>query len=425
MDGEVKKGRKDGSCRLIKTMAGAVFLCCLFCAVTFFAKENVYAAGAAGSAGNGFVQTDLARIAQIPDAPAFVPSSGDKNTYDIVLFWGQSNMLGLTIADALPAGFNVSDPKGTSLLSGVDPDIVSETVNARTAAVKMPENAGLYYDILTDSLIPIRSSQFWMGKVDAQHRGIGYNPVTQQFEAYGSTSAFEPSMGASVQTNLIPEFCRRYYEKTGHRVIVLFAAVGGVGIRGFLPMTDPQYVSSASDAKLSYSFINESILMLLAKVNAYTQSHGMKIGGRYWVSFQGETDIGFAGYKDVYERIVSEWRAAGFTKGALIETSYTNGRAGVCAGVEQMHAMQEQIIAENPDIVLGSDFDYRRYIPDPASYVGAEAAKWGNLPYAQAYVRAAMNVDVLPENCTHLNTPSLCQIGRESADHLAAAVTGR
>lgn len=132
-----------------------------------------------------------------------------------------------------------------------------------------------------------------------------------------------------------------------------------------------------------------------------------------------------ASYLSGYQKVVSYWKALGFAKGALVETSNTIGEADLVPGVLQIHRAQEEILRKNPSICLGSSLDYDHYLPDEGTYEGKDARwrdLWGNLPYEEAYTRARLLTDTKESNLTHLNSTALSVIGRQTAESLALLV---
>ena len=71
--------------------------------------------------------------------------------YDILLFWGQSNMLGCAAGTQSPFA-GETDLTALSSASGIDEDILEATVSARRANIAVPEDSVYVYNLLTDSL---------------------------------------------------------------------------------------------------------------------------------------------------------------------------------------------------------------------------------------------------------------------------------
>ncbi len=60
---------------------------------------------------------------------------------------------------------------------------------------------------------------------------LNYNIITKKLDI-PSDKKF--SLQKSYGTNMIPQFCKKYYEKTGRKVVVVMAANGGERIANFL-----------------------------------------------------------------------------------------------------------------------------------------------------------------------------------------------
>lgn len=319
--------------------------------------------------------------------------------------------------------FSAADAATYSAYLGIDADILAGTRNARTTLGSLPAGIAWQYYLSTNSFTPITTGTH-TGESGKGWNGVWYNAVSGRFERCKTNPTAPKALGASTMTNMVNEFCRVWYARTGHKLIVIFAAIGGAPVQAFLPMADPYYLSAGMDPNQQYAFTYEAIAASVQGAEALAAVKGYQIAGHYWVSMQGEADVTTVGYADLYRRVIGNFAALGFTNGALVETSYPIGYGAAFGNVLEMHNIQEALIANNPDTVLGSAFDWNHYIPDEASYLGSaeEQAKWGGLPYAEAYARARMCVDSCAENMEHLNSAALSQIGRDTANNLAASV---
>ena len=72
--------------------------------------------------------------------------------WDIILFWGQSNMLGCAAGTQSPFSAYADDLASLSAASGIDVDILEATESARLANIPVPKKSVYEYDLLTDSL---------------------------------------------------------------------------------------------------------------------------------------------------------------------------------------------------------------------------------------------------------------------------------
>lgn len=146
------------------------------------------------------------------------------------------------------------------------------------------------------------------------------------------------------------------------------------------------------------------------------------IAGSYFVSFQGEANTPDSNYAAEYERVVPYLEGMGLSQGALIETSAAIGEANDDDSVRQIHEQEEEIIAEDPTVCLGSFLDYDHYLSDKTAYEGADSYwrdRWGGLSYDEAYRIASLLTDTEDFNRIHLNSTALFMISRQTADHLA------
>lgn len=359
-------------------------------------------------------------------AAAKKKTAAASKVYDILLFWGQSNMLGCAAGTQSPF-FGETDLAALSLASGIDEDILEATVSARLSNIAVPEKSVYEYNLLTDSLEELHTGDLiGITGTDAYgaYAGITWDETAQAFRGFHEELADKPAAKASASTNMIPAFCAAWKQLTGHDVIVLFAAVGGVGVQAFLPMNHADYLPPVADSTVQYSHIFEYIDASYLGAKNLAARSGYQIGGSYWVSCQGEGDIGNLSYETYYREVTSCLDALGFAEGALVETSSTIGEAKYYPYVEKMHIYQETLGTESADICLGSTLDYDRYLPDRETYEtqDTEQAKWGGASYKNAYQMASWYVDTLSWNRVHLNSAALSQMGRDAAKNLAAVV---
>lgn len=347
--------------------------------------------------------------------------------WDIILFWGQSNMLGCAAGTQSPFSAYADDLASLSAASGIDVDILEATESARLANIPVPEKSVYEYDLLTDSLEELCTGDL-TGITGTDENGlfagITFDEETGTFAGNHEELADKPAAKASVSTNMIPAFCTAWKQLTGHNVIVLFAAVGGVGVQAFLPMNHADYLPPVADSTVQYSHIFEYIAASYQCAKNLAGRERLSLGGSYWVSCQGEGDIGNSQYETYYREVTDCLSALGFQTGALVETSSTIGEAAYYPYVEKMHNYQVALSTESADICLGSSLDYDRYLPDRTTYEKTETMqeKWGGISYRSAYRMASWYVDTLSWNRVHLNSAALSQMGRDAAKNLAAVV---
>lgn len=216
---------------------------------------------------------------------------------------------------------------------------------------------------------------------------------------------------------MINAFCTEWYQKTGHGVLIVFAAVGGAEIQKFLPVSDPLHLDGPSGA-----YVYEYLAAAVSGAREKAATEDILIAGSYFVSFQGEANTPNSNYAAEYERVVSYLEGMGLLQGALIEPSVAIGEANDDDSVRQIHEQEEEIIAEDPTVCLGSFLDYDHYLSDKTAYEGADSYwrdRWGGLSYDEAYRIASLLTDTEDFNRIHLNSTALFMIGRQTADHLA------
>ena len=384
------------------------------------------------------------------------------DVYDVILFWGQSNMVGCSSASEETrhlASYSLFSEK-----TGIDIDIVENIRNRADVKVAVPN--GIAYEYL---YYP-NSEVGWTGSSSTRLRDgvtytwtephlkpIGYNNVNGEF-LKGNTNGTITSISVSQVSqsncdhdtafngpvNMVPEFCKKYYELTGRKVIAVECFKGGQSIDFFAPGTTMNIVMKKK---------------FEAAVNLVKSRSDMQLGKCMFVSMQGESNCGnmtTAQYVSVYKSVIDSLKEYnGITNGALVETGHeipNGGRNNYnfstdMAIINTIHEAQVALITGYADIVLGSDFAYNGFIPrsqsdyeqncfTKASYVpGSDTSNPNNrLPYDKAIQQASLRFDydhyekvngqqVLNDrNVIHLTSASLCQIGRETATNLASTL---
>ena len=350
-----------------------------------------------------------------------VASNNDK--YDVILFWGQSNMVGYCGAKKnellKDTRFDPSSQDSVKLFSqktGIETDILSQCVQMNRVRIKQIKNSAYDYIYTTNSLQEITADTKKLGEK------LRYNAKTKKLETPAdSTFSIQRSCG----TNMIPQFCKTYYEKTGHKVIAVLAANGGEKIASFLPSTDKDY----GDAQKQ--LIYESMVEKFKAAVNYADKHGLKIGNRLWVAFQGEADVrrtSASEYKRLFLKVKNHLKKdLKLEQGAIVETAHAIG-TNLFENVKNIHAAQKQLATENDDIVIGSSYAYDRYIPDQKTYNTKSfynkvftKNNGEKLSYTEAFKTASYSV-CYPNNTIHLTSASLSHIGKETAENLAKAV---
>lgn len=352
----------------------------------------------------------------------------ENDVYDIILFLGQSNMVGS--ARNVPENrysrsifnfSNISTSGQYASITKINSSILrknGQTLNF--VSIKQKPNTAFEYMALTNSFKEIDSTQ---------KQNYGENLVYKNgvLLSYSQTDKSYLSLSASSGTNMIPQFCQTYYNKTGHKVIAVCAGIRGVAIEGFLPHNDPRNI------RYKNNYIYEAIkAKYLAAVNL-AKSKNLNIGHKFYVIAQGENDVTAKTttkqYKKMYKTLhYYLTKQLGIEMGALAETSTTPGTSTM-KQVNQVHQAQEEIIKENPNIILGSSYFYDRYVPTKKDYKNCNTQvtkAWNGkkLVYEEALKRAIYSRDPSinaagKRNLNHYTSAALCQVGLEVANRLS------
>ena len=353
--------------------------------------------------------------------------TSNEDVYDVILFWGQSNMVGSCgnrtyekSADTRYTNTNSSSVKAYSKKSGIDETFLSNSVRMNYVKITQTPNTVYEYNYLQNSLNEINQNTEYLGEKLVYNSGKLITPTDSKY-----------SIQKSAGTNIIPQFAKTYYEKTGHKVIVVFAANGGEKISHFLPSTDSEY----DDA--NNQMIYESMVIKYKAAIKYLNDNNYNIGRKIWVSFQGESDVSAktttSTYKSQFLKVHNYLKNdLKITQGAIIQTSFDVYRASgtINSGVKSIRDAQVQLANENDEIVLGSKYAYSHYIPHEESYNNASYTNSlyldenGNkLPFEEAFSIAASGVcddGSTHDNTIHFTSAALCQIGKETAELLVA-----
>lgn len=210
----------------------------------------------------------------------------DKNSvYDVILFWGQSNMVGncgkpdtstTTYAEQVPdSRYDYTDSTSVSefsAISGIDESFLSNSEKMCYVRINQVENSVFEYKYSTDSLEEINSETTNCGEY------LRYDESTETM--YSQTGKTGSSIEKSLGTNLIPAFCKTYCEETKHGVIVVSAANGGEDIDNFLPKNDPNYGDENNQ------MIYEAMKTKYLSAVSYLERNNYKIGNKVTVCFQ-------------------------------------------------------------------------------------------------------------------------------------------
>lgn len=366
------------------------------------------------------------------NASTYGQAAGDEveepGVYDLILFWGQSNMVGCANSRINPFDDTSESLEEVSLETGIDLDILENTTSSMSSAVEVPENIAYDYQYIVDRLEPVTDSYrqgYHVIDGNGECVGITYDEESGTFAplyAKGTQLTDIPSASVSQSVNMLSAFCAEYYEETGHGVLAVTVAVSGAPIGKFLPEDDPDYRTDVSYGDHIWECIMASYTGAMEKA----REEEIPLAGAYFVMYQGEGDMYNVQYTDTAKKVITNLEMTGFKKGVMVMSSYNIGEAGIAEGVRKMHEWQTEIVAEDPNLAIGSSLDFDHYIPDEATYEGEDAYwrnKWGNLTYEEAFRRACLLRDANPYNMVHLNSAALSMIGRQCADSLADLIS--
>ena len=162
-------------------------------------------------------------------------------------------------------------------------------------------------------------------------------------------------------------------------------------------------------------YIYENLVSKYKAALTALDKQGYKVENSFYVVFQGEANASTStkyGYKNYYNRYLRVHnnlkKALGLKFGAII---YTSNRPSVrsdknrCKDIDGLHAVQAQLISKNKDIMLGSDWGYRRYTEkyEPAFGFKAHTVTYNGTTYQ------------IDENTIHFNSAALSKIGVDTA----------
>ena len=312
---------------------------------------------------------------------------------DLVLFFGQSNMVGYTGMYKYE-----QETKDTRDISKyIDSDIIKEYKTFNYVSVQVPENVAFDYKINSKNegtLEMITSKTKTLGE-----KSIYINNKLRYSKKGDKYYSLLPSYG----TNMIPQFAKTYYEETGNKMVSVMASNGGEPIRNFFPSTDSEY----NDEQHIYEAAKEKYLSAIE----YLENNGYRVVNRFYVMYQGCSDateelskdnLYYDAYMKVHNYLKKD---LGLSFGVIVETSWKiNEKNDVDNYVKKIHEEQEKLIKNNKDIILGSNLGYVAYDKE----------------YKELFALEEVPVDdKVVNNSIHLTAASLSQIGKDSAKNVA------
>ena len=358
-------------------------------------------------------------------------TKSNEDVYDIILFIGQSNMVGSSRNYAETRYSrrsyekdNIFTPGQYASLTQIKSFILRNNGKSLNfVSVKQKPNTVFEYMYLTNNFKEIDSTI---------KQNYGENLVYRNgtLVDYNQTDKSHISLAASSGTNMIPQFCKTYSEITGHKVIAVCAGKRGVPIEAFLPHDDNRNI------RYKDCYVYEAIQTKFSAAVNLAEKNNLKIGQKFYVIAQGENDVTAKttkdDYKSMYKTLHNKLKSQlGIKMGALVETSTTPGTKTM-KEINQVHQAQEELINQNSDIILGSSYFYDRYVSTRADYKNCNTQvtiSWNGKKsdYDEAYTRATYSRDPSinkdgKHNLNHYTSAALCKVGMDAATSLSSYV---
>ena len=366
-----------------------------------------------------------------------------KDVYDVILFFGQSNMAG-NMTQGIETRYqldNQASVKEYSEKTGISEDLINQSWVSNYTVPKIDKETCYEYHVLDNSLYDLydltsngytaNGAEITVNKFNGEL--VYYDDTTNKFYSVWSTDlpdyinknsyTFSNAYG----TNMVNEFAKVYYEKTGHKVVCVNAALGGQSLEHFVP--NNSFVDANGTRINLYSAMSSKYLSAIE----YLEKNNMKIGNRYFIMFQGEHEAGFNSnsvkntYKENFRKIKNQLKSdLDIEKGAIVLTGYYPGEyngASYTEGVKAINEAQRELIDEDSNIVLGSDFPYKHYVPGRDDYNNTSLydfkSNMNQLDYDTALEYSKLVVGwEYDDNLFHFTSAALAQIGRETANNL-------
>ena len=347
------------------------------------------------------------------------------DVYDVILFWGQSNMVGYASygsswrlnADDKATG----NPEEFSKISGIDRGIVNKYTAYNHVNVPLESGSAYYYCHLNCGNTKLQA-------MTAETTSVGEN-ISYVNGALSTDKINEVySLHSSYGTNMVPQYAKTYYEKTGHKVVAVMGAHGGQGISKFLPNNLPssqsKYYSNTHGTANELYLYETMVAEYKAAVKYLTDNH-YTVGKKLYVVLQGENDVGYftsvddykAMFKIIHNRLKTD---IGIEFGQIVESGYHFGTEKSTQkyidSAKNIHTAQVDLINENDDIILGSSYPYDRYLMQFDEYLGDDALTYAT--YSTVFHSFAAN----DRDTIHFNSAALSQIGMDSAIRAAGYI---
>ena len=182
---------------------------------------------------------------------------------DLVLFFGQSNMVGYTGMYKYE-----QETKDTrDLTKFIDEDILKEYKTFSYVSVQIPENTA--YDFRIDE-----KNKSVLEMITSKTKTLGEKSIYIDNKFRHSKKGDEYySLLPSYGTNMIPQFAKTYYDETGNKMVSVMASNGGEPIANFLPSTNSEY----KDNQHIYDAAKEKYLRAVE----YLENNGYRVVNRF------------------------------------------------------------------------------------------------------------------------------------------------
>ena len=285
---------------------------------------------------------------------------------DLVLMWGQSNMVGR--AGKYASEITIDN---SLYLKNINNDILSNNKSYSRVIVNMPSNVAYEYKALSNSLLDINTNPTTFGEK------LYYNNNTLSTSPANTIQDYiEKSSG----TNMIPYFAKEYYERTNHKLVIVFAARGGTAIAQFLPT--------------SRSKLYQTMVKKYQMAEKYLSDNNYIIDNKFYVVYQGEADLR-ENIVSVYERDYLKVH-----KGLINDLNLSFGAMVYMARGDMLYQKylpalrnaQKKMVKENDSLIKGTDW-----------------------PYIQLYEENNTSILCPDDNKLHLNAAALSQVGKQIA----------
>lgn len=271
-----------------------------------------------------------------------------RDVYDVILFWGQSNMVGSANdtgenrIDLNNDGIVTSEEiKEYSRITGIDEDIVKKYYATgkrnQIATTDLKANTAFVYDLSTNSLKDLKNNSKGIGEYLYYEYNLQGSPtklvkgIPNKLTNYNyATEPSRPNTTGSKSTgvNMIPQFCKTYYEQTGHKVVVVMCAKKGSRIESFLPYNDVNHKNTDPN---THRFIYEATKAKWEACIDYMTSKGYNIGKKMYIAFQGEQNAKYLSdstdnYTERSSEYNSSYKASEYYNAFLKVHNYLTGK---------------------------------------------------------------------------------------------------